>query len=129
MGVWAKKHHIFDETYPESPSKLFSKCSRQNLDVRCFYWKKSIFIILLGFWAEKSTLSTKLPCRFSQPIFEEWYSFGTKTFFLQLVAVFGREFFKMRAKNLGWLVKTACYMCREMFWLETIFLKDVPSGN
>ena len=26
-------------------------------------------------------------------------------------------------KNLGWLVKTACYMCREKFWHEPIFLR------
>ena len=129
MGVWAKKQHIFDETYPESPSKLFSKCSRQHSDARCFIIEKTIFIILLGFWAKISTVLSELPCRFWQPLFEEWYNFGRNISFLQLFAISEREFFKLRAKNLGWLVKTACYMCREMFWLETIFLKDFPSGN
>ena len=43
--------------------------------------------------------------------------------FPHLVAVFEWEYFKLRAKNLGWFVKTACYLSRENFWTETIFLK------
>ena len=129
LGVWAIKHQLFNEIYLGFPSKLFSKCSRQHLYVRCLYWKKSIFIILLGFWAKVSTVLSKLPFRFSQPLFEEWYNFGAKILLIQLFAVFEREVFKLLAKHLGWVVKAACYMCRENFWPETIFWKDVPFGN
>ena len=66
---------------------------------------------------------SKLPCRFSQPLFEEWYILGTKILFLQLISVFERDFCELRAKNLGWLVKTASYMCRKKFWHEAIFLR------
>ena len=43
LGCWAKKHQLFDEIYRVSPSKLFSKCSLQNLDARCVKLKKIIF--------------------------------------------------------------------------------------
>ena len=66
---------------------------------------------------------SKLPCRFSQPLFEQWYKLGKKILFPHLVAVFEWEYFKLRAKNLGWFVKTACYLSREKFWPETIFFK------
>ena len=126
MGVWAKKHQLFDGNYRKSPSKLFSKCSRQHLDVRCFNWKKNQFsLFFLDFGQKNSTVLSKLPCRFSEPLYEEWYNSGTKScfLFLHLVVVFETEIFKLRAKVFGWLVKTACYMRREKFWPETIFFK------
>ena len=98
LGVWAKNHQHFDENYREFPSKLFSKCSRHHLDARYTYWKKINFHYSSRILGKKfPQVLSKLHCRFSQPLFEEWYDLGKQILFLQLVAVFEWEFFKLRA--------------------------------
>ena len=105
MGVWAIKHQLFNEIYLGFPSKLFSKCSRQHLYVRCLYWKKSIFIILLGFWAKVSTVLLKLPFRFSQPLFEERY------FSAQIVSTNSFGFWAGIFQTAGKKTRLGCENC------------------
>ena len=66
---------------------------------------------------------SKLRCTFSQPLFEEWYILWIENDVLHTFLVFELDFFKLRTKNSGGVLETACYMCTGNFWDEIFFFE------
>ena len=129
LGVWAKNHQHFDENYREFPSKLFSKCSRHHLDARYTYWKKSFFIILLGFWAK----SFRKCC---QKYLVDFRSHSLKNDIIwekNLVSTISCGFWVGIVQTAGKKSRLACENCllhvQRNVLTRNIFLKDVPFEN
>ena len=77
-----------------------------------FFKKKSVFLILFGFWGKK------LPKRRQNCIVRVHSRSLRIDSSLYLFLVVKGKFFEMWTKNIGGFVETACYMCRGYFWLE-----------